>query len=102
MHVYLITDVGIERRPPDELKQLLEEPDTFVWVDLPVCQLEEADVLSQLFGFRCCSRPSRESAGSELTDTSAPAVWDSTWACLFLHRAIGHISWAHGEIVAEA
>lgn len=51
MDVYSITSAGVEQRPPDELKLLLQQPDALIWVDLPICQAEEAAVLSGLFGF---------------------------------------------------
>ena len=51
MDVYSITSPGVERRPADDLKLLLEQPDALTWVDLPICQAGEAAVLSDLFGF---------------------------------------------------
>ncbi len=51
MDVYSITSAGVERRPADELKLLLDRPDALIWVDLPICQADEAAVLSGLFGF---------------------------------------------------
>jgi Mg2+ and Co2+ transporter CorA len=49
--VYSITSSGVEQRPADELKLLLQQPDGLVWVDLPIGQADEAAVLSGLFGF---------------------------------------------------
>jgi Mg2+ and Co2+ transporter CorA len=51
MDVYSITDAGIEKRSADDLKVLLERPDALIWVDLPVCNAEQAGVLSDVFGF---------------------------------------------------
>ncbi len=51
MKVYSITSAGVAPRPADELKTLLAQPDALTWVDLPICQAEEAAVLSGLFGF---------------------------------------------------
>lgn len=51
MDVYSITSAGVERRPADDLKLLLEQPDALTWVDLPICRAGEAAVLSDLFGF---------------------------------------------------
>jgi magnesium transporter len=51
MDVYSITSAGVEQRSADELKLLLQQPDALTWVDLPICQAEEAAVLSGLFGF---------------------------------------------------
>lgn len=51
MDVYSISAAGLERHGAEELKQLLTEPEALVWVDLPICQAEEAAVLSDLFGF---------------------------------------------------
>lgn len=51
MDVYSITDAGVEQRPSEELKLLLQRPDVVTWVDLPVCQANEAVVLSGVFGF---------------------------------------------------
>jgi magnesium transporter len=51
MDVYSITSAGAERRPADDLKLLLAQPDALTWVDLPICQAGEAAVLSDLFGF---------------------------------------------------
>src|SRR6478609_8145384 len=51
MDVYSITSAGAERRSADDLKLLLEQPDVLTWVDLPICQAEQAAVLSDLFGF---------------------------------------------------
>jgi Mg2+ and Co2+ transporter CorA len=51
MDVYLISAAGVEREPAEWLKPLLERPDAFVWVDLPLCLAAEAAVLSDVFGF---------------------------------------------------
>jgi magnesium transporter len=51
MDVYSISGAGVEKRPADELKALLEKQDALTWVDLPSCQAEEAALLNDLFGF---------------------------------------------------
>lgn len=51
MDVYSITGAGVERRAPNELKALLDQPGAFTWVDLPICRIEEAEVLADVFGF---------------------------------------------------
>ena len=51
MHVYLITDAGLERHPVDELKRLLQIEDAVVWVDIPLCRTADAELLSEVFGF---------------------------------------------------
>jgi magnesium transporter len=51
MDVYSITDAAVERRPAEELKVLLEQPDVLIWVDMPTCMTPDATVLSDLFGF---------------------------------------------------
>jgi Mg2+ and Co2+ transporter CorA len=49
--VFLIGDAAVERHAPDELKRLLERSDALVWVDLPICLAQDADVLLDVFGF---------------------------------------------------
>jgi len=49
--VYSIGEAGVERHAPDELKGLLEQPDALIWVDLPICLAQDADVLLDVFGF---------------------------------------------------
>jgi magnesium transporter len=51
MDVYVITPAGLERHENDELKQLLQQPDALIWVDIPMCTTQDAAVLSDLFGF---------------------------------------------------
>jgi Mg2+ and Co2+ transporter CorA len=51
MDVYSIAPDGVQRHDADDLKRLLATPDAVTWVDLPLCQAEEAAVLSELFGF---------------------------------------------------
>jgi Mg2+ and Co2+ transporter CorA len=51
MNVYSITDAGVEQRSADELTVLLKQPDTLIWVDIPVCLTPDAAVLLDLFGF---------------------------------------------------
>jgi Mg2+ and Co2+ transporter CorA len=49
--VYVITEAGVDRHPLEQLKALLEQPDTLVWVDLPMCAAADAALLSDVFGF---------------------------------------------------
>ena len=51
MDVYVISDAGVERHPADELKSLLSRRESFIWVDIPVCEDPDAAVLSEVFGF---------------------------------------------------
>jgi hypothetical protein len=51
MDVLLVCDAGLERHEIEELPQLLERPDAVVWVDIPVCDQQALDVLSETFGF---------------------------------------------------
>jgi Mg2+ and Co2+ transporter CorA len=51
MDVYVITEAGVERQPVEQLKALLEQPDTLVWVDLPLCMANDAAMLSDVFHF---------------------------------------------------
>jgi magnesium transporter len=51
MDVRLVCATGVERHEVEELPQLLERPDAVVWVDIPVCDQQAADVLSGVFGF---------------------------------------------------
>jgi magnesium transporter len=51
MDVYSITDAGVERHAAEDLKVLLERQEALIWVDLPICQTQDAAVLSELFGF---------------------------------------------------
>ena len=68
MDVYSITSAGLERRPVDDLKLLLEQPDALTWVDLPICQAGEAAVLSDLFGFHDLADPRLRRTQSHLED----------------------------------
>ena len=51
MDVYSITDAGVEQRSAEELKVLLDQPDALIWVDMPICLVNDAAVLSDVFGF---------------------------------------------------
>ena len=51
MDVHFVSDAGIEQHPVGELEQLLARDHGFVWVDMPVCDEEAAQVLSEVFGF---------------------------------------------------
>ena len=51
MDVYSISDAGVGRHPAEELKVLLQQPDTLTWIDMPICLTADATVLLDLFGF---------------------------------------------------
>ena len=51
MDVSFITDVGLETHPAAELKRLLDREDGIVWLDIPLCRTQEANLLLDVFGF---------------------------------------------------
>ncbi|HEV7145788.1 MAG TPA: magnesium transporter CorA family protein [Pedococcus sp.] len=51
MDVYLIDQSGMTSRSVDELPDLLVGGEGIVWVDIPQCRLDEAQLLDRLFGF---------------------------------------------------
>jgi Mg2+ and Co2+ transporter CorA len=51
MDVRFMSDEGIQQHPVGELEQLLARDHGFVWVDIPSCDEEAAQVLSETFGF---------------------------------------------------
>jgi magnesium transporter len=51
MEVRLISAVGVEQRPVEELKTLLDRGEGLVWVDIPTCDEQAIHTLSQVFGF---------------------------------------------------
>jgi Mg2+ and Co2+ transporter CorA len=51
MDVRLVCDAGVERHEIEELPALLERRDGVIWVDIPVCDQQAANVLSEVFGF---------------------------------------------------
>ena len=51
MDVRLVTEQGVEDRPPEELASLLRRETGLVWVDIPGCDDDGARVLSDVFGF---------------------------------------------------
>ena len=51
MDVRLVTDHGVEDRPPEELAALLRRETGVVWVDIPSCDEGSARVLSEVFAF---------------------------------------------------
>ncbi|MEU7852222.1 magnesium transporter CorA family protein [Nonomuraea sp. NPDC049141] len=51
MDIRLINDEGVEDRPVEELKALLDDEDSLVWVDISSCDKEAARVLAEVFGF---------------------------------------------------
>ena len=51
MDVHFVSDDGTQQHPVGELEQLLARDDGLVWVDIPVCDEEAAQVLREVFGF---------------------------------------------------
>ncbi len=51
MDVLLVCDARVERHEIEELPRLLQRQDAVVWVDIPVCNQQAANVLSGVFGF---------------------------------------------------
>jgi magnesium transporter len=52
MDVRFVSDEGIiQQHPVEDLASLLAREDGLVWVDIPVCDQEAAQVLSEVFGF---------------------------------------------------
>jgi Mg2+ and Co2+ transporter CorA len=51
MEVRFVSDEGIQQHPVGELERLLARDRGFVWVDIPSCDEEAAQVLSETFGF---------------------------------------------------
>jgi Mg2+ and Co2+ transporter CorA len=51
MDVHFVSDEGIQQHPVGALKRLLARDEGLVWVDIPVCDQEAAQVLSEVFGF---------------------------------------------------
>jgi magnesium transporter len=51
MDVRLVTAVGVEERPVDELPALLDGDDGLVWLDIPDCDAAAVRVLTEVFRF---------------------------------------------------
>jgi Mg2+ and Co2+ transporter CorA len=51
MDVNLITEAGVEQRPPENLPALLERREGLVWADIPRVDREAAQVLAEVFRF---------------------------------------------------
>jgi len=51
MNIHFVSDDGIQQHPVEELGALLARDDGLVWVDIPVCDEEAAQLLSAAFGF---------------------------------------------------
>jgi len=51
VNVYQVTEAGLTRADPGGLKELLRTDGGFVWVDVPLCQSPEVDLLRDVFGF---------------------------------------------------
>ena len=58
MDVHFVSDEGIQQHSVGALKRLLARDDGLVWVDIPVCDEQAAQVLREVFGStRSRSRP---------------------------------------------
>ena len=51
MDIRFVSDEGIQQHPVGELDRLLVRDDGLIWVDIPVCDEQAAQVLSETFGF---------------------------------------------------
>ena len=51
MDVRFISEEGIQQHPVEDLTALLARDDGLVWVDIPVCDQEAAQMLAEVFGF---------------------------------------------------
>ena len=51
MDVRFVTTAGIEDYQVKDIKALLDRDDGFTWVDIPECDAEATQVLSEVFGF---------------------------------------------------
>lgn len=51
MDVYKISAAGIERHSAGDLRQVLQDRDGLIWVDMPACSEPDAAALSEVFGF---------------------------------------------------
>jgi Mg2+ and Co2+ transporter CorA len=51
MDVRFVSDEGVEQHPVEDLAALLGRDDGLVWVDIPVCDQEAAQMLAEVFGF---------------------------------------------------
>jgi Mg2+ and Co2+ transporter CorA len=51
MDVRFVSDDGIQQHPVEGITALLARDDGLVWVDIPVCDEEAAQLLSEVFGF---------------------------------------------------
>jgi Mg2+ and Co2+ transporter CorA len=51
MDVWLVSDEGVEQRSVEELQLLLQRKDRLVWVDIPECDEQATQVLTEVFGF---------------------------------------------------
>jgi len=51
MDVHFVSDEAIVQHPVGELEQLLARDDGLVWVDIPVCDQQATQVLTEVFGF---------------------------------------------------
>ena len=51
MDVLVISEVGVQVHPAEDLKELLRSRDRFVWVDIPPGREQDTTVLTEVFGF---------------------------------------------------
>jgi Mg2+ and Co2+ transporter CorA len=51
LDVYLIDETGIMPRAPEDVQGLIDKGEGIIWVDIPQCRLQEAELLGRVFGF---------------------------------------------------
>ena len=51
MEVFQVSEFGVKPCPAEDLRDLLLRPDVLIWVDIPLCDGQDAEVLSEVFGF---------------------------------------------------
>jgi magnesium transporter len=51
MEVHFLSQEGLERHPVEAVATLLARDDGLLWVDIPVCDQQAAELLSEVFGF---------------------------------------------------
>jgi Mg2+ and Co2+ transporter CorA len=104
VQVYTISGAGLKEHAPGDVSALLSEPELIVWVDVPHCGPDQAQMLDEWFGFHplalrdCVERnhiakahvyddhvfsvlhartwaPAGTSTTSSWTSSSAPTTW---------------------------
>jgi hypothetical protein len=51
MDIWLVSDDGVEQRRVEELQVLLQRKDRLLWVDIPECDEQAIEALTEVFGF---------------------------------------------------